>query len=132
MGRVLDPPAPPVVGLAWAARYADDRVVSGRLPDELPGAAVPRQGMTRFDLVQHGPMGVAVILSVELAEHERLVFKRRMRANLLTGESGAVALVIGVYDTRTDGCSLVYLNGDGTMALRCATGDIRPEPHEAG
>ena len=125
--------APAAVGLAWIARYADDTTITGHLPEELPGAAVPRPGMTRFDLLQgNHDSGWTPILAVDLAEHERLVFRRRMQSSLLGGPASAVGLIVGSYDTRSDVCSLVYLHGDGTMSLRCDLADVRPEPHEVG
>lgn len=125
--------APVAIGLAWVARYADDSTVIGHLPDELPGAHVPRAGMVRFDLLQgNEDQGWTPILAVDLAPHERLVFRRRMQASLLGGPASAVGLIVGSHDTRLNRTSLVYLHGDGTMSLRCATADVTPEPHEVG
>lgn len=122
--------------LAWAARYEDERVITGRIAEDLPGAAVPRHGMKRFDLLQGSDVdGWALIFYVELADHERLVFKRRMQGALLNGgvgSVGAVAIIVGVYDTRTDSVAVNHFSGDGTICLRCATADVRPEPHEVG
>lgn len=125
--------APAAIGLAWIATYEDEKQINGQLPDELPGAAVPRAGLRAFTLVQgNHDSGWSPILQVDLADHERLIFRRRMQASLLGGPASAVGLIVGSYDTRSDVCSLVYLHGDGTMSLRCATADVRPEPHEVG
>lgn len=123
-----------MVGLAWAVSYADGRSITGRLPQELPGAA-PREGLTRFDLLQGSDQaGWSLIFTVELSPHERLIVRRQMQGSLMLGlsDAHATALKIGVYDTRTDGCSIVTFNGDGTMVLRAAASDLRPEPHEIG
>lgn len=89
--------------------------------------------MTRFDLLQGNPdSGWTPILAVDLAEHERLVFRRRMQASLLGGPASAVGLIVGSHDTQSGRTSLVYLHGDGTMSLRCATADVEVEPHEVG
>lgn len=119
--------------LAWTALYTDGRTVTGRLPEDLPGASVPRDGLVSFTLAQGSPdAGWTPILTVDLAEHERLVFRRRMMSS--TGFSAlvpqAVGLIVGSYDTTTDRSSLLYLHGDGTMSLRVATADVAPEPHE--
>lgn len=121
--------------LAWAATYADGRTITGQLPEELPGAAVPREGLTGFELAQGSQdAGWTRILAVELAEHERLVFRRRMQVDPLAQGAGpaAVALIVGTYDLRTDAFSLLYLNGDGTMTLRAAMADVAVEAHEVG
>ena len=124
-----------MVGLAWAVSYADGRSITGRLPQDLPGGAVPRDGLTSFHLLQGSEaQGWSLIFAVELAEHERLVFHRTMRGNPLLGlaDAHAVALRIGIYDSRTDRCSIVTFNGDGSMVLNVATSQVRPEPHEVG
>lgn len=118
--------------LAWVASYADGRQINGRLPEQLPGAAVPRDGLIRFELLQGNPdNGWTPILAVDLAEHERLVFRRRMMTTPLAHITAqAIGLIVGSYDTRADTYSLLYLHGDGAMTLRAATSDVAVEPHE--
>lgn len=120
--------------LRWAAAYADGREVTGQLPEELPGGSVPREGLRRFDMMQGSrDLGWTPILRVELADHERLVFRRRMMTGAFAAAAPVpVGLIVGSYDTRTDSSSLLYLHGDGTMTLRAATADVVPEPHEVG
>lgn len=120
--------------LRWAAAYADGREVSGQLPEDLPGAAVPRDGLRKFTLSQGTrDLGWTPILAVDLADHERLVFRRRLMTPAFAAAAPApIGLIVGSYDTTTDRSSLLYLHGDGTMSLRVATADVAPEPHEVG
>ena len=122
--------APPATGLAWEACYADGRKIAGRLPGQLPGVA-PREGMVRFVLAQGSQdSGWVPLLAVELADHENLVFKRRMQS-VIFGPGQAVALIAGIYDKNAGRItSALYLHGDGTMTLRSATADVEADPHE--
>lgn len=119
--------------LRWAAHYGDGRSITGLLPDRLPGD-IPRNGMVALELAQgSADAGWVPILTVHLADHERLVFHRRMVTPAFTAAvPQAIGLIVGSYDTHTDRSSLLYLHGDGTMSLRVATADVAPEPHEVG
>ena len=120
--------------LRWAAAYADGREVTGQLPQEQPGAAVPRYGLRRFTLLQGTPdVGWSTVLTVELADHERLVFRRRVVTPAFSVAAASLkTLIVGVHDTQSNVTALNYLNGDGTITMRVATGDVAPEPHEVG
>lgn len=122
--------APPAIGLAWGVRYADGRTITGKLPEELPGVC-PREGMVRFDLLQgNEDAGWTPILAIELAEHENLVFKRRMQS-VNFGPGQAVGLIAGIYDKHAGRVTAaLYLHGDGTMTLRSVTADVEADPHE--
>lgn len=119
--------------LRWAAHYGDGRSITGLLPDHLPGD-IPRDGMVALQLAQGSQdTGWTPILTVHLADHERLIFKRRMVTAALTAAAPLpIGLILGTYDTQTDCFALAYLNGDGTMDLRASTADVVLEPHEVG
>lgn len=87
--------------------------------------------MTRLDLLQgNQDAGWTPILAVELAEHENLVFKRRLQS-VNFGPGQAVGLIGGIYDKHAGRVTAaLYLHGDGTMTLRSGTADVEADPHE--